>query len=1386
MLRVVAGVICCLTVLPSQADDWLGYRHDFRRSGYTAENLDVEKLSPSWVFQSPQAPRPAWPGPAKWDAYAKIRGLRAMRDYDAAFHVTISGHSLFYGSSADDAVHCIDTRSGKERWSYITDGPVRIAPTLANDRVYFGSDDGHAYCVAAKTGQLIWKSEVVRDEQLILNNGRFISQWPCRTGVLVADGVAYFGLSLLPWQPSFLVAVDSETGKAEGKGRYIEELGNQTLEGGLLLDGEKLIALRGRVSPFLFNRTDGTDIGELKNGGGGMFATLNQKGELFHGPGNKTGWITHSNLSTRKKIKTIPDRVNGVVLPQGNLYLSNDAVTAVWSATEKTAWKKPVNKPTEIIVSGTTAFIGGDGQVVAMQVDDGKELWREAVEGRVFGLAVADGRLFATTDEGRIYCFASGSGSSARRVEKALPRVVDAKRTDSSKGIANAKDDQRSHADVVGRWTFHSGMSDSARRRGLTTPERRVQSSAGSLGGVISGSVQLREVGGVEALELDGQTNSVLVTDNLQEANLPKNAITAEAWVRIDAPLRWGGIVGAMQDNGAYERGWLLGYQNSQFSFAVAGKDGPQKLNYIVGKTTFASQRWYHVVGTYDGVTQNLFVNGQLEATATSQSGPIDYPPEAFFEMGSYHDKDENFRMTGMLHEVAVYQRSLTTDDVQSQYSAKRGKFPVPIRLASGPFAKFTDTKTAVVRWTTAQPSPTILELTGHGDRKRVSDPTPKLDHEATLTGLQRNRVGNYIIKTKEDGNRGTTQAFELDSSFNYSQVGLGGRPDFKTDDKITQRRAQRLLSSSNVRKGVCLVLGIDDGSLAYELARTSDLYVICVDADQDRVQSVRRKLSDAGVYGTRISVRHVPSLTKLPFIGRSANLIVSERRLLTELELDATEVFRLLRPFGGVARFDWERDSKQPQSTIVKKWLAAATDDFEVTDADGRLTATIQRPALAGAGEWSHLYGRADNSAFGGETLAGASTVGELEVQWIGRPGPRAQPDRNGRKPSPLSKNGRLFVQGLHRLIGVDALNGTPLWTLEIPSLERFNMPRDCGNWCVDDDHVFVAIRDACWRVDAQTGEVDQLHKVIAGDRKEWKYDWGYVARVGDVLLGSAVKQGTAYTNFWGSADAGWYDSRSGSTTFKVCSENLFALDPTTGEKKWEYANGLIVNPTITSTAQHTYFVECRNAAVKASTPRRVGMPELWQDQFLVSLNTSTGEVEWEQPIDTADGIVVFNLAKGGDHLVLSSSNNKQFDVCAFAAGTGKKIWEQSFGWLGGKGDHGKAMSRPAIVGDTVYVRPRTLSLKTGNILPLTMPGGGCGTYAATTEALFFRSGNMTAWNKQSGSSTSWNRLRPGCWLSTIPANGMLLSPEAGGGCSCGSWLESSVGFMPIRKNTE
>ena len=139
----------------------------------------------------------------------------------------------------------------------MTDGPVRIAPEISKGKVYFGSDDGYAYCLRSETGKRVWRFNPNPNQRLVLHNGRMISFWPIRTGVLVRDGNAYFAASMLPWRESFLCSVSAATGKPKGKGRYVNKVGNSsTFEGVLLLAGSRLVAPQGRVAPPIVRPCD--------------------------------------------------------------------------------------------------------------------------------------------------------------------------------------------------------------------------------------------------------------------------------------------------------------------------------------------------------------------------------------------------------------------------------------------------------------------------------------------------------------------------------------------------------------------------------------------------------------------------------------------------------------------------------------------------------------------------------------------------------------------------------------------------------------------------------------------------------------------------------------------------------------------------------------------------------------------------------------------------------------------------------------------------------------------------------------------------------------------------------------------------------------------------
>ena len=76
-------------------------------------------------------------------------------------------------------------------------------------------------------------------------------------------------------------------------------------------------------------------------------------------------------------------------------------------------WQVPLCCDQALILAGDLLFAGGSGQVAAIEVASGKSVWTARVEGTVKGLAVAGGRLLASTDKGSIYAYGPAGSSPA-------------------------------------------------------------------------------------------------------------------------------------------------------------------------------------------------------------------------------------------------------------------------------------------------------------------------------------------------------------------------------------------------------------------------------------------------------------------------------------------------------------------------------------------------------------------------------------------------------------------------------------------------------------------------------------------------------------------------------------------------------------------------------------------------------------------------------------------------------------------------------------------------------------------------------------------------------------------------------------------------------------
>lgn len=441
------------------AGDWPTFMHDNRRSCVTGERLELP-LKESWVLKAIHEPKPAWPPAAKQDIWHNHYNLRSTVTYDRAFAIVGAGDKVFFGSSADGKVYALDAMTGQQRWTFFTEGPVRLAPSVVGDKVYVGSDDGCVYCLWANDGSLVWKYKVADQDRIIPGNGAMISIQPVRSGLVVDAGNVYFTAGLFPDQGTYLFALNAEDGSVKWKQRL-----NISPQGYMLASGERLYVPTGRTSPAMFSRADGRYLGELPSAGG-AYALLTE--DVFvTGPGRALKEISASDVKTKEKIASFGGLrmlVNGSMAymqSEGKLSafnrsryiklsrqknaltqryhnvngqlnkLQNDAPQAKQlqgylrnitmeleelskGLTDCYLWTVECEYPYSAIMAGGVLFAGADNKVAAFDTENGKVIWSAPVQGKAFGLSVINGGLYVSTDKGRIHCFRSDVKGDSR------------------------------------------------------------------------------------------------------------------------------------------------------------------------------------------------------------------------------------------------------------------------------------------------------------------------------------------------------------------------------------------------------------------------------------------------------------------------------------------------------------------------------------------------------------------------------------------------------------------------------------------------------------------------------------------------------------------------------------------------------------------------------------------------------------------------------------------------------------------------------------------------------------------------------------------------------------------------------------------------------------
>jgi outer membrane protein assembly factor BamB len=406
-LLVLVG--CGLFPAIVKGHDWPMWRYDAGRRAATAEELPGQ-MHLQWVREL-APPKPAWP-----KSQYKLQ-------FDASYEPVVAGKSVFVGSMVSDTVTAYNTDTGKEKWRFYTDGPVRFAPVVYKNKLYVASDDGYLYCLNAEDGSLIRKFLGGPSSKRVLGNDRLIGMWPMRGGPVLYEGKIYFAAGIWPFMGIFIYAIDAETGKViwenTGSGStYTMQphtspaFAGVAPQGYLVVTGDKLLVSGGRSVPAAYDRWTGEFLYYHMNkyGKAGTSEVI-ASGDHFFNRG-----AIHK-LSDGLAISGAPASVIDGETIIGRRF--DDTITAyelgpqAKKAQELWKTKAPSGLGKIHLKAGSRLYCSGsEGAVFGIdgRPKDGSSnvSWRAKVDGEVSSMIAADGKLFVTTIEGRLYCFAGG------------------------------------------------------------------------------------------------------------------------------------------------------------------------------------------------------------------------------------------------------------------------------------------------------------------------------------------------------------------------------------------------------------------------------------------------------------------------------------------------------------------------------------------------------------------------------------------------------------------------------------------------------------------------------------------------------------------------------------------------------------------------------------------------------------------------------------------------------------------------------------------------------------------------------------------------------------------------------------------------------------------
>jgi outer membrane protein assembly factor BamB len=572
------------------------------------------------------------------------------------------------------------------------------------------------------------------------------------------------------------------------------------------------------------------------------------------------------------------------------------------------------------------------------------------------------------------------------------------------------------------------------------------------------------------------------------------------------------------------------------------------------------------------------------------------------------------------------------------------------------------------------------------------------------------------------------------------------------------------ILAQSGAKEGYAVLFGLGATGLAEGLLRASNLQLIAVDPDAQKVQAARRRLDAMGLYGSRFTV-HLGDPQNFALPPYLASLAVVEAPLAARADQGVRlvqAVFHVLRPYGGAAVFEGLA------ADTLRQWVKQADLAGARVEAGKTGTSLVRVGPLPGAADWTHQYADAANSVVSPDRLAKAP----LGLLWFGGPPNDEVLPRHGHGPAPQVAAGRLVIEGPDMLRALDIYTGRLLWQKAFPSLGKFynstNHQPGAGqigsNYVTLADCVYVASGEKLLCLDAADGRTLREVPAQAGPDGA-ALPWGFLALWENVLL--ATQDPALY------ATAG---------------AQLVALDRQTGQVLWKQpAKYALRHNAIAAGNGRVFCIDALSPSAR-DQDRRLGRQRPDYQPRLLALDARTGRELWS----TGDDVFGTFLNYSAEHDVLLQAGSASRDRAEDEAKTGMVAYRGADGTVLWKDLQRECKGPCMLYHDTIITQGKAYALLSGQPKLRQDPlsgrqmewsferNYGCNTAVASEHLLTFRSAAAGYYDlAHDGGTGNFGGFKSGCTSNLVVAGGLLNAPEYTRTCTCRYQNQTSLAMV-------